>query len=88
MLVSVVSRIVFLFQPCPDLKPRMSRPPRQPSITILMLELNGQRLSLQQIADVATGREHVSLSPEARRRAEESRRVVEQIVAEGARSTV
>ncbi|MCM3874352.1 MAG: histidine ammonia-lyase [Pyrinomonadaceae bacterium] len=48
-----------------------------------MLELNGQRLSLQQIAEVATGREHVSLSLEARRRAEESRRVVEQIVAEG-----
>lgn len=48
-----------------------------------MLELNGQRLSLQQVSDVAKGREHVSLSAEARRRAEESRRVVEKIVAEG-----
>ena len=48
-----------------------------------MLELNGQRLSLQQIADVANGREHVKLGAEARRRVEESRRVVEQIVSEG-----
>jgi histidine ammonia-lyase len=48
-----------------------------------MLELNGQRLTLQQIADVATGREQVTLSAKARARAEASRRVVEQIVAEG-----
>jgi len=48
-----------------------------------MLELNGQRLSLQQVADVANGRERVTLSPMARARVEESRRVVEQIVAEG-----
>ena len=48
-----------------------------------MLELNGQRLSLQQIADVANGREHVTLGAEARARVEESRRVVEQIVSEG-----
>lgn len=48
-----------------------------------MLELNGQRLSLQQVVDVANGREHVALSPEARARAEESRGVVEEIVAEG-----
>ena len=48
-----------------------------------MLELNGQRLSLQQVAEVAKGRERVSLSDEARRRAQESRRVVEMIVSEG-----
>ncbi len=48
-----------------------------------MLELDGQRLSLQQVADVANGREKVTLSPRARARVEESRRVVEQIVAEG-----
>ena len=48
-----------------------------------MLELNGQRLSLQQVSDVANGRERVTLSPVARARVEESRRVVEQIVAEG-----
>ncbi len=48
-----------------------------------MLELNGQRLTLQQIADVANGREHVTLAAEARQRAEESRRVVERIVTEG-----
>jgi len=48
-----------------------------------MLELNGQRLSLQQIVDVAAGREQVTLSAEARERAEQSRLVVEKIVAEG-----
>ncbi len=48
-----------------------------------MLELDGQRLSLQRVADVASGREHVTLSAAARARAEESRRVVEKIVAEG-----
>ena len=48
-----------------------------------MLELSGQRLTLKQIADVASGREHVALSAEARARVEESRRVVEKIVAEG-----
>lgn len=48
-----------------------------------MLELNGQRLTLQQIADVASGREHVMLAAEARHRVEESRRVVERIVTEG-----
>jgi histidine ammonia-lyase len=52
-------------------------------LIFLMLELNGQRISLEQIAEVARGREHVSLSPEARVRAEQSRRVVEKIVAEG-----
>jgi histidine ammonia-lyase len=45
-----------------------------------MLELNGQQLTLQQIADVAGGNERVTLAAEARARVEESRRVVEQIV--------
>lgn len=48
-----------------------------------MLELSGQRLSLEQIADVARGVEHVSLSQAARERALESRRVVEQITDSG-----
>src|SRR5258707_12504267 len=48
-----------------------------------MLELDGQRLSLAQIAAVARGDEQVSLTSAARARAEESRRVVERIVAEG-----
>jgi histidine ammonia-lyase len=48
-----------------------------------MIELAGQRLSLAQIAEVAAGKEPVSLSSSARRRAAESREVVERIVAEG-----
>ena len=48
-----------------------------------MLSLNGQRLTLRQIADVAYEREHVSFADEARARVEISRRVVEQIVSEG-----
>ena len=48
-----------------------------------MLELDGQRLSLNQIAAVARGEEQVALSTRARLRAEESRRVVETIVAAG-----
>src|SRR5437588_5809772 len=48
-----------------------------------MLELNGQRLSLTEIATVALGSEQVALSPAARERVERSRRVVEKIVAEG-----
>src|SRR5215470_19637762 len=48
-----------------------------------MLSLNGQRLTLSQIADVAYEREQVSLADEARERVETSRRVVEQIVSEG-----
>ena len=47
-----------------------------------MLQLNGQQLTLQQIADVATGKVQVTLATEARRRVEEARRVVEQIVAQ------
>jgi len=48
-----------------------------------MLELNGQKLSLAQVVDVAGGEGHVSLSAAARERVEQSRRVVEKIVAEG-----
>jgi len=48
-----------------------------------MLSLNGQRLTLRQIADVAYEREHVSLVDAARARVETSRRIVEQIVSEG-----
>ena len=48
-----------------------------------MLELNGQKLSLAQVLAVAGGEEHVVLSAAARQRVEQSRRVVEKIVAEG-----
>ncbi len=48
-----------------------------------MFELSGQKLSLQQIDDVAEGREQVRLSSEARARCDASRAVVEKIVAEG-----
>jgi histidine ammonia-lyase len=47
-----------------------------------MLELNGQRLSLAEIAAVARGAEGVALSDGARERVERSRTVVEQIIAE------
>lgn len=47
-----------------------------------MISLSGQQLTLQQIADVATGRAQVTLAAEARQRVEEAHRVVEQIVAE------
>ena len=48
-----------------------------------MLQLDGQALSLKQIADVAHAREEVRLSAEATARAEGARRVVQQIVDEG-----
>ena len=48
-----------------------------------MLKLNGQSLTIQQIAAVAAGREHVALAAEARERVERSRQVVERIIAEG-----
>jgi histidine ammonia-lyase len=48
-----------------------------------MLQLNGQRLSLAQVAAVAAQTESVSLSSSARSRVEEARSVVERIVAEG-----
>src|SRR5712671_3349953 len=47
-----------------------------------MLELDGQRLTLQQIDAVARGKEQVALAAPARTRAEGARRVVERIVAE------
>ena len=47
-----------------------------------MLELNGQQLTLQQIIDVAEGREHVVLADEARARVEKARQVVQNIVDE------
>jgi histidine ammonia-lyase len=48
-----------------------------------MITLNGQQLTLQQIADVAKGREQVVLADEARARVEQARRVVQDIVTEG-----
>src|SRR5437660_4829354 len=48
-----------------------------------MLELDGQRLSLAQVFAVARGEERVALASAARARVEQSRRVVEKIVAEG-----
>lgn len=47
-----------------------------------MLELNGQKLSLAQISAVASGEDRVALANDARTRVEQSRRVVERIVAE------
>jgi histidine ammonia-lyase len=47
-----------------------------------MLQLRGQKLTLEQIAAVANSQEQVALADEARRRMEQSRRVVEKIVAE------
>lgn len=47
-----------------------------------MLELNGQKLSLAQISAVAGGVDRVALANDARTRIEQSRRVVERIVAE------
>src|SRR6185503_14291255 len=48
-----------------------------------MLQLNGQQLTLQQIVDVAEGREQVVLADDARVRVERARRVVQNIVDEG-----
>lgn len=48
-----------------------------------MLQLDGQKLTLKRVAEVAGGNEPVALSARARGRVEESRRVVEKIVAEG-----
>ncbi len=47
-----------------------------------MLQLRGQRLTLEQIAAIAYGREQATLSDEARVRIEAARRVVEKIVEE------
>jgi histidine ammonia-lyase len=48
-----------------------------------MIELNGQSMSLEQIADVARREQHVTLSAAARGHVEASRAFVEQIVEEG-----
>jgi len=48
-----------------------------------MLQLNGQKLTLQQIVAVASRKEPVTLAAEARERVERSRKIVEGIVAEG-----
>jgi histidine ammonia-lyase len=48
-----------------------------------MLELDGQKLSLAQVVAVARDKDQVSLSSTARARVEQSRKVVEEIVAEG-----
>ena len=47
-----------------------------------MIELNGQKLLLTQVVAVARGEESVSLAASARERVAQSRRIVEQIVAE------
>ncbi len=47
-----------------------------------MLQLRGQRLTLEQMAAVADGTEHAALAEEARVRIEQSRRTVEKIVAD------
>ncbi|MCA1591486.1 MAG: aromatic amino acid lyase [Acidobacteria bacterium] len=46
------------------------------------MELDGQKLSLEQVSQVARGAEGVRLSAAARERMEASRRAVERIVAE------
>ncbi len=46
------------------------------------MELDGQRLSLAEVSAVARAEERVALASESRRRIEESRRVVERIIAE------
>jgi histidine ammonia-lyase len=48
-----------------------------------MLQLNGQQLTLQQIVDIAEGREQVVLAGDARVRVERAREVVQNIVNEG-----
>ena len=48
-----------------------------------MLELDGQRLTLAQVEQVARGAEQVKLAGQARVRIEEARRVVEKIIDEG-----
>ena len=47
-----------------------------------MIQLDGRKLTIEQITDVAYGREQVTLSADARLRIESARKVVEQIVAE------
>ena len=47
-----------------------------------MLELDGQQLTLEEVARVARGAERVSLAESARVRMEASRAAVERIIAE------
>jgi histidine ammonia-lyase len=51
-------------------------------LQLSMLELNGQRLTLDQVAAIANGRERVALATEARVRCEASRAIVVRIVEE------
>src|SRR5215211_3080026 len=48
-----------------------------------MLQLSGQQLTIQQIVDVAEGREQVALAADARDRVEQAREVVQNIVKQG-----
>jgi len=48
-----------------------------------MLQLSGQQLTLQQIVDIAEGREQVVLDSDARVRVEQARQVVQDIVTQG-----
>lgn len=48
-----------------------------------MLELDGQKLTLEQVAAVARGEEQVALAASAHERVAESRRIIEKIIAEG-----
>lgn len=48
-----------------------------------MLQLSGQQLTLQQIVDIAEGREQVVLGSDARVRVEQARQVVQDIVTQG-----
>jgi histidine ammonia-lyase len=48
-----------------------------------MLELNGQRLTLEEVYEVARGASQVGLAADARERVEDSRRVVEKILSDG-----
>src|SRR5437667_12434547 len=48
-----------------------------------MLDLNGQRLSLEEIRAVASGKEHVRLAAPARVRVENARLEIERIIREG-----
>lgn len=49
----------------------------------LMLELDGQRLSLAQVVAVARGQEEVTLARSSQNRVAESRKIVEAIISEG-----
>jgi len=48
-----------------------------------MIQLSGQQLTLQQIVDIAEGREQVVLAEDARVRVEQARQIVQDIVTQG-----